>query len=83
MILSVNLVFSSLFFIRSLSNSLSFICICFRTDSKCFLEVLLVVFSILRLIDAIATSGAVEEFVIVIEELPLIAKDPVAFILIL
>lgn len=41
------------------------------------------VFAILRLINAIATSGAVDEFVIVIEELPLIAKDPVAFILIL
>ena len=41
------------------------------------------VFAILRLINAIATSGAVDEFVIVIEELSLIANDPVAFILIL
>ena len=39
------------------------------------------VFAILNSNSAIAISGAVEEFVIVIVEFPLIANDPVALIL--
>ena len=48
-----------------------------------FCMFLLSIFAILRLINAIETSGAVEDCVIVIDELPLIVNDPVAFILIL
>ena len=39
------------------------------------------VFAILNSNNAIAISGAVEEFVIVMVEFPLIANDPVALIL--
>ena len=48
-----------------------------------FCRFLLSIFAILRLINTIETSGAVEDCVIVIDELPLIVNDPVAFILIL
>ena len=43
--------------------------------------VLFFVFAILNSNNAIAISGAVEEFVIVMVEFPLIANDPVALIL--
>lgn len=46
-----------------------------------FIEFLFFVFAHLNSRSAIAISGAVDEFVIVMVEFPLIANDPVAFIL--
>ena len=53
-----------------------------RIEIDIFLIVFLFfVFAILNSNNAIAISGAVEEFVIVMVEFTLIAKDPVALIL--
>ena len=59
-------------------NSIFFSLIILFNDFTVFL---LFVLAILNSSNAIAISGAVEEFVIVMVEFPLIANDPVAFIL--
>ena len=80
-IFSVKTSLSSLFCINNSSISsavkLTSLIILFND----FTVFLLFVFAILNSSNAIAISGAVEEFVIVMVEFPLIANDPVALIL--
>ena len=81
MIFCVKTLLFSLFFINilSISSSVKFNSLIILFNN--FTVFLFFVFAPLNSRSAIAISGAVEEFVIVIVEFPLIASDPVAFIL--
>ena len=80
-IFSVKTSLSSLFCINnsSISSSVKLTSLIILFND--FTVFLLFVFAILNSSNAIAISGAVEEFVIVMVEFPLIANDPVALIL--
>ena len=78
---SVNTLLSSLLAIKSSSISSSVKLILFRMLFNNSMVFLFFVFAHLNSRNAIAISGAVDEFVIVMVEFPFIANDPVALIL--
>lgn len=78
---SVNTLLSSLLAIKSSSISSSVKLISFRMLFNNSMVFLFFVFAHLNSRNAIAISGAVDEFVIVMVEFPFIANDPVALIL--
>ena len=78
---SVNTLLSSLLAIKILSISSSVKLISFRMLFNNFMVFLFFVFAHLNSRNAVAISGAVDEFVIVMVEFPFIANDPVALIL--
>ena len=80
-ILSVKLILSSEFSIKILSISSFEIFTLFKIVFNSLTWPIFVELAFLNSNRDIAISGAVEEFVIVIVELPFIARDPVAFIL--
>lgn len=80
-ILSVKLILSSEFSIKILSISSFEIFTLFKIVFNSLTCPIFVELAFLNSNRDIAISGAVEEFVIVIVELPFIARDPVAFIL--
>ena len=77
----MKLLVSSAFSIKISSISSLVNCMCFKTFSNDFLVFFSFKFSFLSSINAIAISGAVDEFVIVMLELPFIVRDPMAFAL--
>ena len=79
-ILSVKLILSSEFSIKILSISSFEIFTLFKIVFNSLTCPIFVELAFLNSNRDIAISGAVEEFVIVIVELPFIARDPVAFI---
>ena len=80
-IFAVKTSLSSLFSINNLSTSSSVRLTLDIILFSIFIVFLLFVFAILNSRSAIAISGAVEEFVIVMVEFPFIVNDPVALIL--
>ena len=80
-IFRVKLLESSLFSIKISSISSLVNCIFSNTFSNDFLVLSCSKFSFLKFINAIAISGAVDESVIVMLELPFIVRDPIAFAL--